>query len=62
MKSFKNILMPSINNQNNLLPQFGNNINVLDSLKIINIQQLEREINSISVHKSSGIQHLSACF
>ena len=34
--------------------------NGLNNFKLITMQQLEKEIKNISVHKSSGIQHLSA--
>ena len=62
-KNFINIPMPpnnNQNNQNNLLPLVGNNANILKFFRMINIQQLEKEINGIAVHKSSGIQNLSS--
>ena len=34
--------------------------NGLNNFKLITMQQLEKEIKNISVHKLSGIQHLSA--
>ena len=50
----------SNDNRNNIPEQFNNMHNRLEVFELITIDQLVKEINNISVYKSSGMQYLSA--